>query len=271
MWTTIDEEKFEEYINEHPELEENKENYKLFIKNNKIVLPYLFHKNFPSKLLKIIGKNIPPEKVNFTFNLNEFPLRNDQVNIYNKIMPDYYKTKSVRGVIKARPGAGKAQPITAKLLTPTGWTTMGEIKVGDKLIGSTGTPINVTGVFPQGIKPVYKITFYDNDASTECCEDHLWAVKNRNNSKKYQTVDLKTILDNFTSKKKKDWFIPVANPIEFECQELEKPPFIVGQEIGECINQNIYKEIPKKYLFNTIETRLDLLCGIISAINYTNK
>ncbi|KAK2964035.1 hypothetical protein BLNAU_1116 [Blattamonas nauphoetae] len=33
-------------------------------------------------------------------------------------------------------GLGKAQPLTAKVLTPTGWVTMGELKEGDEVIAA---------------------------------------------------------------------------------------------------------------------------------------
>src|ERR687887_414042 len=34
-------------------------------------------------------------------------------------------------VLIGEPGVGKAQPLDARIKTPTGWTTMGEIRVGD--------------------------------------------------------------------------------------------------------------------------------------------
>ena len=72
-------------------------------------------------------------------------------------------------------GLGKDQPLTAKLLTPSGWTTMGEIAVGDLVAGSDGEFYPVTGVYPQGPKTVYRVRFHDG-AATECGIDHLWEV-----------------------------------------------------------------------------------------------
>src|SRR5215208_2518176 len=46
-------------------------------------------------------------------------------------------------VIAARPGMGKALKLDTPLPTPTGWTTMGDVAVGDQLIGADGNPTRV--------------------------------------------------------------------------------------------------------------------------------
>ena len=46
-------------------------------------------------------------------------------------------------VIAARPAMGKALALDTPLPTPTGWTTMGEVAVGDELIGADGRPTTV--------------------------------------------------------------------------------------------------------------------------------
>jgi replicative DNA helicase len=81
-------------------------------------------------------------------------------------------------IIAARPSMGKAQPLDAKVLTETGWKNMGEIKAGDDLASVDGRPSTVIGVFPQGVKQVYRVTFSDGRA-TEACGEHLWRVSYR--------------------------------------------------------------------------------------------
>jgi len=46
-------------------------------------------------------------------------------------------------VVAARPGMGKALALDTPLPTPSGWTTMGEVAVGDELIGPDGLPTRV--------------------------------------------------------------------------------------------------------------------------------
>ena len=46
-------------------------------------------------------------------------------------------------VLAARPAIGKALALDTPLPTPTGWTTMGEVAVGDELLAADGTPTRV--------------------------------------------------------------------------------------------------------------------------------
>jgi replicative DNA helicase len=65
-------------------------------------------------------------------------------------------------VIAARPAIGKALALDTQLPTPTGWTTMGSVRVGDELIGADGKPTRVvaaTGVMTD--RPCYEVEFSD--------------------------------------------------------------------------------------------------------------
>ena len=65
-------------------------------------------------------------------------------------------------IIAARPGIGKALALDTALPTPTGWTTMGTVAVGDKLLGADGRPTTVLAVTEvlQG-RPCYEVEFSD--------------------------------------------------------------------------------------------------------------
>jgi N12 class adenine-specific DNA methylase len=81
-----------------------------------------------------------------------------------------------RALLAHAVGAGKAQPLDAKVLTPTGWKKMGDIIIGDEVIAGDGTVTTVTGVFPQGRKEIFAVKFSDG-SSTECCKEHLWLTQ----------------------------------------------------------------------------------------------
>src|SRR3954470_22534061 len=53
-------------------------------------------------------------------------------------------------------GTGKAQPLTAKVITPGGYTLMGDIKIGDEISTPDGNTARVSGVYPQGVKEIFK-------------------------------------------------------------------------------------------------------------------
>src|SRR3546814_11786323 len=64
---------------------------------------------------------------------------------------------------------------------------MGELKVGDLVIGRSGTPTRVLAVYPQGKKAIFKVTTSDG-ASTRCTGEHLWLTRTqyqRNASTKF--------------------------------------------------------------------------------------
>ena len=74
-------------------------------------------------------------------------------------------------------GAGKAQPLDAKVMTPTGWRAIGSLRVGDGVTDPDGGTAVVTGVFPQGKKEIFRVTTKDR-GQTECCAEHLWMTQN---------------------------------------------------------------------------------------------
>jgi replicative DNA helicase len=78
-------------------------------------------------------------------------------------------------IVAGRPSMGKANPLDAKVRTPHGWSEMGALQVGDALASIDGRPSIVTGVYPQGVRQVYRITFSDG-RSAEACAEHLWRV-----------------------------------------------------------------------------------------------
>ncbi|HET7767595.1 MAG TPA: DnaB-like helicase N-terminal domain-containing protein, partial [Chloroflexota bacterium] len=78
-------------------------------------------------------------------------------------------------IVAGRPSMGKAQPLDARIKTPSGWREMGSLQVGDALASIDGQASIVTGVYPQGVRQVYRLTFSDG-RSAEACAEHLWRV-----------------------------------------------------------------------------------------------
>lgn len=123
------------------------------------------------------------------------------------------------------------QPLYAKVLTPTGWTTMGNLKVGDSICGTNGSIQKVLGIFDKGTKTIFKFKFADGRKETrtvECSEDHLWTVET--NYRKIQTITAKEIFEKY---KNKSFFIkPTA--VEFtETKELPLDPYLLGALLGD--------------------------------------
>ena len=133
------------------------------------------------------------------------------------------------GVIIAPSGVGKAQPLSARILTPNGYKTIGQMIVGDKVIGRDGKPYNVSGVFHQGVRPIYKVTL-ENGSSCECDEEHLWPVVGENG--KLKTITTKDMLQLYSIGKV---LLPKNECVEFnEDDSIENDPYILGYYFGTC-------------------------------------
>jgi phosphate starvation-inducible PhoH-like protein len=62
---------------------------------------------------------------------------------------------------------------------------MGDIQLGDQVYGRDGKLHKVIGVFPQGKRPVYKMTFTDG-SSTLCSDEHLWEVHHKGDTYRHK-------------------------------------------------------------------------------------
>ena len=77
-------------------------------------------------------------------------------------------------IVAARPGIGKALALDTPLTTPSGWTTMGEVAVGDQLIGADGRPIAVVAATEVLVgRPCFEVEFSDGEVIVADAE-HQW-------------------------------------------------------------------------------------------------
>ncbi|MGV0625199.1 replicative DNA helicase [Mycolicibacter minnesotensis] len=91
-------------------------------------------------------------------------------------------------VVAARPGMGKALWLKTLLPTPTGWTTMGEVAVGDELLGPDGRPTRVVAATEVMLgRPCYEIEFSDGTVIIADAE-HQWLTETRASRKSAQAA-----------------------------------------------------------------------------------
>ncbi len=82
-------------------------------------------------------------------------------------------------VVAARPGLGKALALDTPLPTPSGWTTMGDVAVGDALFGADGVPTRVVAVTEiMTDRPCYEVEFSDGTVITADAA-HQWKTSTR--------------------------------------------------------------------------------------------
>jgi replicative DNA helicase len=77
-------------------------------------------------------------------------------------------------IVAARPGVGKALALDTPLPTPAGWTTMGDVAVGDELLDADGRPTRVVAATDVMLgRPCYEIEFADG-TTVVADADHQW-------------------------------------------------------------------------------------------------
>jgi phosphate starvation-inducible PhoH-like protein len=131
---------------------------------------------------------------------------------------------------------GRAQPLTSKVLTPTGFQPIGSLRVGDSVIGSDGQPTRVEGVYPQGQREVYRVTFTDG-ASTRCCGEHLWTVYTREDIRRQRgprVLQTRQMIGRLRCACYHRYELPLlSQPVEFPRQEVPLDPYALGLLLGD--------------------------------------
>lgn len=136
--------------------------------------------------------------------------------------------------------SGKAQPLYSKVLTPTGWKTMGDIHVGDLVCVPSGGTAEVIGEFPQGKRPIYEFTFNDG-TSVRSADNHYWVVQSvnqalsttvfnkKNGCSLVTTQDIVELSKNGLDKPSNRLYLPYVEPVAFEQKnDLPIDPYLTG-------------------------------------------
>ncbi|WP_435737750.1 replicative DNA helicase [Cellulosimicrobium sp. PMB13] len=82
-------------------------------------------------------------------------------------------------VVAARPAIGKALALDTPLPTPSGWTTMGDVAVGDLLVAADGTPTRVVAATEVMVgRPCYEVELDDGTVIVADAQ-HQWVTSTR--------------------------------------------------------------------------------------------
>ncbi|HUR13956.1 MAG TPA: replicative DNA helicase [Mycobacteriales bacterium] len=144
-------------------------------------------------------------------------------------------------VIAGRPGLGKALALDTPLPTPTGWTTMGQVRVGDQLLGADGKPTTVVAATDVMVgRPCYEVRFSDGTTIVADAQ-HQWVTSTRaerraargRTSAVRTTEQLAASVRLTTKDARLNHSVATAAPLELADAELLLPPYVLGVWLGD--------------------------------------
>lgn len=178
--------------------------------------------------------------------IDAFRAKNEMVGVGKRARE---ASTSAESILKMLKGSAAAQPLDAKVLTPSGWTNMGELKVGDPVVDPMGDSTSVvTGIFPQGVTPVYELTFSDKSV-TRASHHHLWEIEyswtpttlaaraSKESKSVRKTVTTDWLVENLP--KFQRWNRPIKiiptniGESDFHLNDLTLDPYLLGALLGD--------------------------------------
>lgn len=137
----------------------------------------------------------------------------------------------------AATGLGKALASFELVLTPEGWRPIGDLAIGDEVIGVDGNPTTVEGVFPQGVRRCYEMTFSDGPI-VSCDADHLWTVRTKydaHRDRPWRTMTTAELLEHgvLDNQGGKRWEIPRPAAGDDYPEHLPLDPYLLGILLGD--------------------------------------
>ena len=200
----------------------------------------------------------------------------------------------------AHAATGKALCNSDLVPTPDGMRKVSDIREGDYLFDRLGRPTKVLGVFPQGEKEVWEITFGDG-RTAKCSAEHIWRVNKTTwrNKSKWKDMTLKEIMSgSLIDNSRGAYFrIPNSHCVEYSEKDYKINPYIIGaflgdgcclehaltiscgdsdvaEHVAELLGENIVskrqsesnysynKYIPTEYKYGSKEQRMELINGL---------
>lgn len=152
---------------------------------------------------------------------------------------------------------------SSKLYKEDGEIEIGSCNVGDRIYDESGELTTIIGKYPQGVKPVYKMTLLDG-REIFCGLEHNWYVWDKRKKKyfvkttKDLLVDYKTERTSWINKRKNTYQfkygIPNSSAVKYPAKNLTVDPYFLGLWLGD--GSSYYSKITtideqiKNYLYD---------------------
>lgn len=138
-------------------------------------------------------------------------------------------------LVSLSPGAAKALALDTPIPTPTGWTTMGALRVGDTVFDENGKPCNVTWVSPVWKnRPVYEVTTDCGDTII-ADELHEWPICSDRSTGEYENTETRHIRPRYGKKPR----IQRAKALILPDAALPIDPYLLGVWLGDGTSSSL--------------------------------
>jgi phage terminase large subunit len=140
---------------------------------------------------------------------------------------ELFRSRAPEILLSGAAGTGKAQPLDAVVQTPSGPRRMGDITVGDLVLGADGTPVKVMDIPFWGTAPVWRLTL-TGGVAVECSDGHLWQTN----------AGVKSVADMLSAglrdrRGRRRYWIPQPGPAEYVERPVPVPPYTLGVLLGD--------------------------------------
>ncbi|PTU56559.1 replicative DNA helicase [Cellulosimicrobium cellulans] len=147
-------------------------------------------------------------------------------------------------VVAARPAIGKALALDTPLPTPSGWTTMGEVAVGDLLVSADGTPTRVVAATEVMVdRPCYEVELDDGTVIVADAQ-HQWVTSTRAQRRAVRagetpeasvrtTEELAATVRCATADNRANHSIATTAPLDLPEADLPIHPYALGVWLGD--------------------------------------
>lgn len=138
-------------------------------------------------------------------------------------------------------GSGKSLALSTRIPTPTGYTTMGELREGDAVLGRDGKPCRVTHPFDVNPSPeLYRVRFSDGQAII-ADRHHQWLVSEHffnpaiplGESSGLTRMSTGDLVNAGAGQGGARYAVPIPMPLDLPHSDLPVEPYTLGAWLGD--------------------------------------
>jgi deoxycytidine triphosphate deaminase len=174
---------------------------------------------------------------------------------------------------------GKALAVDTPIPTPSGWRTMGGLRVDDEVFGVDGVPCRVLAATPEMLgRPCREVVFSDGQTIVADIA-HRWSTTTKSARRHGGPAAVRTtgeIERSLWTGNEYTHHLPLAEPVRYPEQQLPVDPYVLGVRLGTgtnsgtnsgagIINGTGDEQVPEVYLRASVPQRMALLQGLMDS------